>query len=605
MLRCIKQFDPRLFAWIALNAVTAALGNIVPIVFPKLIVDELTAGGSTERVIWIAAAFGLSLFVTSAITGISYGLQPDIPSGSMSIRFIALRIKFHIRQNLKLMTMDYQNLENPDVLDKFNRAERAFYGNYNGLEGMSRQVLTMFRSLLTVIGTVTIVAVMGHWLMLVVIAALAVNYIVSERVSRRNKKLTDELARLERQINYVEHMSYDFTYGKDIRIYGFKDLIMDIFCKDHSAHAAQYTKIHKGERNVQNVSAVTAFVQEAAMYAWLCWRVIAGAVSIGSFLMYITAIRTFSDALNAVMNGFVQLSSQSRRISDWREFDDIQDAPGGSEIPSADIQKSGGVIEFDKVSFKYPGSDKYAVKDMSLTIGAQEKLAVVGLNGAGKTTFIKLLMRLYSPESGRILLNGVDIQTYDRDEYYKLFAAVFQEINLFAFTVTENISMRTLNETDNECISRSLEQAGLSGKISGLDKGVHTPMLKALYDDGVEFSGGETQKLALARALYKNAPFIVLDEPTAALDALAEERLYNEFDRLSAGKTAVYISHRLASTRFCDRIVMFENGAVAEVGSHDELLTKGGKYADLFAVQAQYYKDNPTAVDAAESEVSV
>jgi ATP-binding cassette subfamily C protein len=591
MLRSIREFDPALFAWIAMNAVSTALGNMVPIVMPKLIIDELTGGGSTDRVILLAVLFGAALFITGSITGISYGFG-TIPSGSMSIRFIALRIRFHARQNLKNMTMDFQNLENPEILDMSQRAERAMYGNYEGVEGMSRLVLTMFRSLLTLLGTISVVVVMGYWLLLVAIAVLAVNYIVSNRARIRDKQILDDLAPTNRKIRYMEDMTSDFRYGKDLRIFSLKDFVLQRLSAEHNTSFEGGVKRQKLALFSGNVGSVTTLVQEIAMYAWLCRQVITGAINIGSFLMYITSIRTFSASLDELLDGFVSLQRQSAVICDYRAYVDLPDAKtGGAPVPEEKLT-GGGTVEFEHVSFKYPGSDQYALRDVSFRIDLHEKLAVVGLNGAGKSTFIKLLMRLYSPESGRILLDGTDIQTYDLNQYFRLFSAVFQEINTFAFTVAENISLQEYDITDLGGVRLSLEKAGLLEKINELPKGIDTPMLKNLDPDGVEFSGGETQKLALARALYKNAPFIVLDEPTAALDALAEERLYNEFDKLTRDKTAVYISHRLASTRFCDRVLLFENGTIAECGTHEALLAAGGKYAELFSVQAQYYRNS-------------
>lgn len=594
MLRCIREFDPRLFAWIAMNAVSTALGNMVPIVMPKLIIDELTGGGRVERVVTLAVLFGAALFITNGITGISYGFG-TIPSGSMSIRFIALRIRFHARQNLKNMTLDYQKLEDPETLDMAQRAERAMYGNYEGVEGMSRLVLTMFRSLLTLIGTVSVVAVMGYWLLLVTLGVLIVNYIVSNRARIRDKQIADALAPTNRKIEYMERMSSDFKYGKDIRIYRLKEFILTRLKKEHGVHFKEASKRQKIALLSGNVGSLTALVQEIAMYAWLCRLVVKEALGIGSFLMYITSIRTFSSSLNELLEGFVSLQRQSAVICDYRAYVEMPDTPSGGAAVPADILRGGAVIEFEHVSFKYPGSDQYALYDVSFKMNLREKLAVVGLNGAGKSTFIKLLMRLYKPERGRILLGGADIQTYDRDEYFSLFSAVFQEINTFAFTIAENVSMQEYEKADLPRVRRCLELAGLMDKIDALPKGIDTAMQKTIDLDGVEFSGGETQKLALARALYKDAPFIVLDEPTAALDALAEERLYMEFDRLTRDKTAIYISHRLASTRFCDRVILFENGAIAECGTHDELLAQGGKYAELFGVQAQYYRDSEEA----------
>ncbi|MDE6745842.1 MAG: ABC transporter ATP-binding protein/permease, partial [Oscillospiraceae bacterium] len=221
-----------------------------------------------------------------------------------------------------------------------------------------------------------------------------------------------------------------------------------------------------------------------------------------------------------------------------------------------------------------------------------EKLAVVGLNGAGKTTFIKLLLRLYDVTEGRILLNGTDIRSFDRAEYFKMFAPAFQDVTVFAFPMSENVSMSEPFNTDKDRAEKMLRSAGLGEKIDSLEKGVDTELLKVLYDDGVDLSGGEKQKLALARALYKDSKIIVLDEPTAALDALAEYRLYQSFDGMIGKKTAVYISHRLSSTRFCDRVAMFAKGEMVETGTHEELMELDGEYAEMFRVQAQYYVED-------------
>lgn len=228
---------------------------------------------------------------------------------------------------------------------------------------------------------------------------------------------------------------------------------------------------------------------------------------------------------------------------------------------------------------------------MSLRLTAGEKLAIVGLNGAGKSTFVKLLCRLYEPTEGTIYLNGKDIRTYPLADYFHLIAPVFQEDESFAFSIAQNVSMKEEKEQNREQIAKSLLEADLKEKIDELTNGIDTSLYKNLDDNGIDLSGGQKQKLMLARALYKNAPVVVLDEPTAALDALAEKKSYENFDKFAAGRTTVYISHRLSSTRFCDHIAMFEAGRLAEYGTHEELLQKGGKYANLFEVQAQYYKE--------------
>ena len=243
------------------------------------------------------------------------------------------------------------------------------------------------------------------------------------------------------------------------------------------------------------------------------------------------------------------------------------------------------------MSFCYNGAEENTLENINLNIKAGEKLAVVGLNGAGKTTLVKLLCGFYDPTEGEILLNGVDIREYNRVQYYNLFTAVFQDFNILPLSIAENISQLPDGEFNTDKIADCLELADLAGKINSLPNGAASLLEKYVNDDAVQFSGGEMQKLMLARALYKDSPVMILDEPTAALDPIAEDKLYNRYNELSAGKTSVYISHRLASTRFCDRIIFIDNKKIAEIGTHDELLKSGGKYADLFEIQSKYYRE--------------
>jgi ABC-type multidrug transport system fused ATPase/permease subunit len=279
------------------------------------------------------------------------------------------------------------------------------------------------------------------------------------------------------------------------------------------------------------------------------------------------------------------------QADDFRTFMDYPTEETGDFLElSKVLDGKSPSFEFKNVSFRYEGAEQYALKNLNMSFPAGQRLAVVGLNGAGKTTFIKLLLRLYDVTEGEILLNGVNIKRFRRNEYYKVFAPVFQNVELFAFPMAENVSMQSPGNTDKELAKECINMAGLKQKVDSLEKGVDTELLKIVHEDGVDLSGGEKQKLALARALYKNAPVIVLDEPTAALDALAEYELYQNFDKMIQEKSAVYISHRLSSTRFCDVIAMFVAGEMVEYGTHEELLAKGGFYAEIFEVQAQYYE---------------
>jgi len=296
-------------------------------------------------------------------------------------------------------------------------------------------------------------------------------------------------------------------------------------------------------------------------------------------------------------------------VDDFRSFMDFDKKEENSRTVTSKVQPLPKFdfyeFTFENVSFSYPKAEKPALKNLSLTVKAGERLAVVGLNGAGKSTFIKLLLRLYEPSEGRILLNGTDIREYDKEEYYRIFGPVFQDVNLFAFPLAENVSMKSPADTDKQRAKKCLEDAGLSEKLTELSQGVDTEILKVIHDDGVDLSGGEKQKLALARALYKDAPVVVLDEPTAALDALAEAKLYQDFDKLIGNKTAVYISHRLSSTQFCAHVAMFKDGEMIEYGTHESLLAQDGAYAEMFRIQARYYLEHPDGDDFEEMSGSM
>ncbi len=583
VMRGIREFDWKLFLWVGLNDVFSALGQMVPLIFPKLIIDKLTNGGGARQVVLLALSFGAAMFVTSGVTNLTNNI--------ISIRMISARLRFIAKSGYKFMTMDFQNLENPDILDLSQKGDRAYNDNNSGVEGVMHRLQSSLGHILTLAGTATVLSIMGTEILLVVLAVLSINFVISGIARKKDKAENDKLAPFWRKLNYLTYTVSDFAYAKDIRLFGMKGFILGRYGDEQKSVFKGFMKIQKMWLGVRGMQAVTALLQQVALYAYLCLRVLAGTINIGSFVLYLTSINTFASELNGLFDDIQSLQQQSAVICDLRSFLDLPDPDSGEATPPESVHTEGAVIEFENVSFRYPGSDKYALKDVSFTIRPHEKLAVVGLNGAGKTTFIKLLMRLYTPLSGRILLNGVDIREYKRKEYFKLFSAVFQEIQLFAFTLAENVSMREYDKTDFSRAAEALERAGLKDKLDSLEKGLDTAMLKVIDEDGVEFSGGENQKLVLARALYKDAPFVVLDEPTAALDALAEERLYREFDGLTKDKTAIYISHRLASTRFCDRVAMFEEGSIIECGTHEELIAKRGKYAELFNVQAKYYRE--------------
>ena len=582
VIRSVREFDRPLLALAALNALSSAVNQFVPVFMPKYVIDQLTGHGTPTGVLATVAVFsGMLLLSQTAQTS---------SGNSLSNRFITVRLRLLARSGQKFMATDFQHLEDPAVLDLSKRGDRACQDNADGVEGVMHRLLSLLAEAIVVAGSVAVIATLQPLLLVAIGALLAANFLASTRARTRDKQANDALAKVRRKLGYLADVMSDFAYGKDLRLFSMKGFLLARYRSDQRQLLTGEVEIQRIWLRAKGLFALTGLAQEVLMYAWLCWRVVHGGMSIGDFVMYIAAIGTFAHGLNGILDDIAHIRQQHAVICDFRSFLDYPDRPDGSAAPPEGAEALGLGFTFEHVSFRYPGREEYALRDISLQIAPGERLAVVGLNGAGKSTFVKLLTRLYEPEAGRILLGGVDTGTYKRQAYWRLFSIVFQDIRLFAFTVAENVAMREYALTDPDRVRASLERAGLGPKIAALPAGSDTPVLRVLDETGTEFSGGETQKLALARALYKDSPVVILDEPTAALDALAEEQLYHDFDALIGQRTAIYISHRLASTRFCDRVAVFEGGRLIEVGSHQQLRTAGGRYAQLFELQAKNYR---------------
>ena len=343
------------------------------------------------------------------------------------------------------------------------------------------------------------------------------------------------------------------------------------------------------------VDFMLTILRNGIAYFYLIHLVLSNGLPAAEFLLYFSAVSGFTAWVTGILAGFFELHKFSLELNILRCFLETKEQfkfeDGKTLIPDVNQLYE---IELRNVSFRYPGSTEYTLHNINLKITPGEKLAIVGLNGAGKTTLIKLICGYYDPTEGVVLLNSEDIRQYNRRDYYRHFSAVFQNFSILATNFSENITQDT-QIVDSRCMEIVLREADLTEKIKTLAQGLSTHLGRNLYEDGVELSGGETQRLMLARAIYKNAPIIVLDEPTAALDAISEHNLYMRYNALTKDRTSIYISHRLASTRFCNRILFLENGVIAEEGTHDSLLNANGKYAELFEIQSQYYREKEVA----------
>lgn len=557
------------------------------------------------------------LFVMTAVEFVCIGAN-TVVNNRIGMSFLKVRTHLITERIDKVLSMNYQMLEQPHMLDMYQRACRATSGS-EGVEGMMNSIFRIGTHLLTM--AVSVAAIVGlDWRLIVVLTlAMFINYLSFLSSIRGDKRaFWDQMPVTWRRINYMQRCTQDFDYAKDIRLFGMKEWLLGKQREVMADHERKYGKGRNYWLRHSFIYTASSLVSSGAMYYILIVQVLRQNLSIGDFTLFLGLCAAFSAALSDFYVAVGDFQSYSMQTDDFRTFMEFPaeetgafydlaallegrgDASGDRGLAALDegtrekFRKGVFDFTFRNVSFKYEGAGSYALKNLNFSFPAGQRLAVVGINGAGKTTFIKLLTRLYDATEGEILLNGIDVRKFHRKEYYRLFAPVFQNVELFAFPLAENVSMQIPEETDRARVAACIREAGLQEKLQGLKKGIDTELLKVIHEDGVDLSGGERQKLALARSLYKDAPIIVLDEPTAALDALAEYELYKNFDRIVSEKSAVYISHRLSSTRFCDAIAMFEAGEMVEYGTHEELLNRGGPYARMFEVQAQYYEERGT-----------
>ena len=600
-IRDIHQLSPHLLTFMTASAVSTSIFPFVNVYFTAEIIDVLTNDSSNTRHLLFLVSVALLLnfafyFIRNAVS-YQYGIRRFTLVG----REIA-------RVNEKIFSMDYALLENPDVYEKIRR-----YDDDRKQHGISSWRLQW--SLTSVIsGSITLLIAIimlweffgaifkktgdsfieTPWLAIVVLAVIAVgagivgglNVISQKKYYQYN----DAFLKIDKEFNFYSDMLSNYRNGQEIRAYHEQDLIKHYACDQMMTKGVSLLK--KMSMNTAfsgSIIAIISAVLACGVYILIGSKGLLGVFGVGSVVR-------FSGAFLQIVQGVINLATSLGQMKVMREslkyyYDvlDIQPVQKNGTRP-IDFDPDTARIEFRDVSFKYPGAENYALKNVSIVLEPGQRYAVVGKNGSGKTTFIKLLCRFYDVEEGEIRINGVDIREYDIASYREIFSVVFQDFEIFSFTVGQDTAVAETYESGR--LWNSLESAGLKERIECLPKRVETYVTRDLSEEGVDFSGGEQQKLTLARALYKNSPIIILDEPAAALDPIAEYDMYTRFNGFVGNKTAVYISHRLSSCRFCANIIVFDLGRIVQCGSHDALLhNEKGKYYQLWHAQSQYYAE--------------
>ena len=505
---------------------------------------------------------------------------------AVSKYLVQTRLRYMLEK--KYREQDWYQQYDPELRRLNQRADNAaqLHGDCFPVE-----IANLLTQLLKFLLYGSVVSMLHPVIILLLVAGCAVNYWMNKWYREQNYSDQDVRNELVMKICYCTfRLSRNFKYAKDIRLYNMKESM-------HKRLDWLFAESDREQKKVIRRSFLTSFVsqlvilcRDGAAYAFLIWKAVQGEVDASSFVLYFSAITSMAGMMGDLLGIIGRVQEGSLQISDFREALETKGKLNhgeGISVPTAPFS-----IEFRNVSYQYPEGEKKVLDNVSFRIEAGEKIALVGLNGAGKTTLTMLMCGLLLPDEGEILLDGHTLFEYNRDEMYSLFGFVPQDHHLLPVSIARNIaSAMTDEEIDREKLNRCVETAGLTEKIASLPLGLETPLTRVIHKDGVELSGGEAQKLLLARLLYKNPLCIILDEPTAALDPIAEDRMYRRYNEISANSTSVFISHRLASTRFCDRIFLLDGANFVEVGTHDELMAAGGKYRELFDIQSKYYRE--------------
>lgn len=569
----------------AINAVLGAVQPFLAVLLPSLAVSLLTDGRNASSVIVTLLAYVIGLQIIQLLVAYS---EVKVIKHTFMTRIKMDECAEHV------LSMDYEKLESPEGQKKMEAARRAFhYGNSTGIEAFLKQVPALIKNLL---GLVIYSFAAGNTNIFILIYMLCSTAFVSYmnwRASRWDYNHKEEKAHISEKNKYLLDESLDNKNLKDIKLYSMKEWFMYAFEDLTKAYGNINRRIRMKYFGTKAADRVLACIRDIIVYIYLIYELINGRIEVDKFILMIGVIAGFGNWMNGIVEAARELWSNSVVMGEYQEFMDY----GLDESKAEDLEKVPNPgclheIRLENVSYIYPGAERPSIKNLNLTIHKGEKLALVGVNGAGKSTLVKLIAGLYHPTSGTITIDGVDISKLPKDEYYKELAVVFQEVFAFAFPLDSNITGQEEKCIDYERLEICLKQADIWEKVQTLPHGTHTMLMKDIDQNGVVLSGGEMQRLMLARALYKAAPVIMLDEPTSALDPIAESNMYEKYYSLTKDKTSVFISHRLSSTRFCDRIIFMEGGEIVEEGNHDSLMKLNGRYTEMYNIQAHYYNED-------------
>lgn len=579
MLTNWLKWDKRSLIYFLIRVPALVLQPIVTAYIPKAMIDCIDKGATVGRLTLVVGLLSVLVVLTTWLAP----FMQELLNGSARI----IRMRYAVLAFRKNLNTDYTNIENPEGREKNKRAMEFYRSYYSGSADFLDSSNQFCVCIVGVIASLMLIYKINFIMILVILATCVCEFFLLKFLNKKEKKTKDERSSVFVRFDYYYNLCRDFSAAKDIRLYGFTDYFMSAVARIIYDLEQINQKFMRQNIKVGGTRALLNLLRELVAYAYLTYLVCRGRLSVSDFIFYFGIITGFS---NWILNAVYQYSNLERCCNDCAAFREFVESTEKSENKPNVNFDSVDSIEFNNVSFTYPSAEKSTINDMSFKVNKGENIAVVGENGAGKTTAVKLLCGLYYPTSGDILVNGKSSLDFSSDSYFNLFSAVFQDYYFMPMTIAENVC--TTSDYDSERLYSAFEKAGIANKINTLPDKEKSYMIKDVYKDAVDFSGGEKQKLLLAKAIYKNAPVLILDEPTAALDPIAENELYLKYNEMTNGKISFFISHRLSSTRFCDRILFIKDGKIAESGTHEELMALKGSYYRMYQVQSYYYKEN-------------